>query len=319
LAAVGESYGSGLSDSAEDEWPGFSMNRAAGVPRFFPPAVAAHLVKLACDLPDDQQRSLSLWTCAELARTLQRDKIVETISPQSVQRILASYRLKPWRSHYWLNAKGPRDEEFRRRTKEICDLYTRQMEPHERVLCVDEKTSLQPRTRKFANRPARPDTPVRVEHEYRRSGALQLFGAFDVRSGNVIGVCRPRKCQEDFIALLAEIERQTPPSITIIHIVCDNLRMHSGRKVLAWLELHPRFRFHFTPVHCSWMNQIEQWFSILQRKRLSAPNFRNLEDLESKLGSFIAEWNEHAHPFRWSKASFAKVLAAAEDSLSRAA
>jgi hypothetical protein len=76
------------------------MSRAAGVPRFLPPAVAAHLVKLACDLPDNQQRCLSLWTCTELGRTLQRDKIVETISPQSVQRILASYRLKPWRSHY---------------------------------------------------------------------------------------------------------------------------------------------------------------------------------------------------------------------------
>jgi transposase len=146
-----------------------------------------------------------------------------------------------------------------------------------------------------------------------------LLEGFDTRSGNVIGVCRPGKRQEDFIELLAEIERQTPPSIALIHIVCDNLRMHSGQKVLAWLELHPRFRFHFTPVHCSWMNQIEQWFSILQRIRLAAPNFRNLEDLESKLRSFIAEWNEHAHPFRWSKASFAKVLAAAEDSLSRAA
>ena len=313
------SRGSGVSDSAENEWPGFAMSRAAGVRRVSPPAVAAHLVKLACELPDDQQRSLSLWTCAELARTLQRDGIVETISPQSVQRILACYRLKPWRSHYWLNAKGPRDEEFRRRTAEICELYTRELEPYERVLCVDEKTSLQPRTRKFRTRAARPDAPVRVEHEYRRSGALQLFGAFDTRSGSVIGVYRRRKCQEDFIVLLEEIERQTPPSITLVHIVCDNLRMHSGKKVLAWLESHPRFRFHFTPVHCSWMNQIEQWFSILQRKRLSAPNFRNLEDLEDKLRSFIVEWNAHAHPFRWSRASFAKVLAAAEDSLPRAA
>jgi transposase len=151
----------------------FCRRRMAGLfdePRggrslFFPPAVAAHLVKLACDLPDNQQRSLSLWTCAELGRTLQRDKIVETISPQSVQRILASYRLKPWRSHYWLNAKGPRDEEFRRRTEEICERYTRELESYERVLSVDEKTSLQPRTRKFATRAARPDSPVKVEHE----------------------------------------------------------------------------------------------------------------------------------------------------------
>jgi transposase len=94
--------------------------------------------------------------------------------------------------------------------------------------------------------------------------------------------------------------------------------MHSGKKALAWLESHPRFRFQFTPVHCSWMNQIEQWFSILQRKRLAAPNFRDLADLETKHHSFIAEWNEHAHPFRWSRSSFAKVLAAAEDALSRA-
>jgi DDE superfamily endonuclease len=272
-------------------------------------------VKLACELPDDQKRSLSLWTCAELARTLERDGVVESISPQTVQRILASYRLKPWRVHYWLNAKTPRDAEFRRRTEEICQLYTRELEPYERVLSVDEKTSLQPRTRKFETQAAGPGVPVRLEHEYKRCGALQLFAAFDTRSGEVIGVCRPRKRQQDFIELLNEIDRQTPSSISVIHIVCDNLRMHSGKEVQAWLERHPRFHFHFTPVHCSWMNQIEQWFSILQRKRLSAPNFRNLDDLAAKLHAFIAEWNQCAHPFRWSKTSFAKVLATVEDSL----
>src|ERR1044071_8411846 len=137
-----ESCGSGRSDSAENEWPGSAMSRGPVVHRFFPPAVAAHLVKLACDLPDDQQRSLSLWTCRELARTVQRDGIVESISAQSVQRILGSYRLKPWRVHYWLNAKAPRDAEFRRRAEQICELYTRELEPHERVLSADEKTSL---------------------------------------------------------------------------------------------------------------------------------------------------------------------------------
>lgn len=295
------------------------MSRVPVGHRFFPPAVATHLVKLACELPDDQKRSLSLWTCAELARTLERDDVVESISPQTVQRILVSYRLKPWRVHYWLNAKAPRDAEFRRRTEQICELYTRELEPYERVLSVDEKTSLQPRTRKFATRAAGPAVPVRLEHEYKRCGALQLFAAFDTRSGEVIGVCRPRKRQQDFIELLNEIDRQTPSSITLIHIVCDNLRMHSGKEVQTWLERHSRFRLHFTPVHCSWMNQIEQWFSILQRKRLSAPNFRNLDDLAEKLHAFIAEWNQYALPFRWSKRSFAKVLAVVEDSLPLAA
>jgi len=286
---------------------------------FSPPEVGTHLVKLACELPDQQGRSLSLWTCAELARTLQRDGLVESISPQSVQRILSSYRLKPWRIHYWLSPKTPRDEEFRRRTENVCDLYTRDLEPHERVLCVDEKTSLQPRPRSSVTRPAKPGLPIRLEHEYQRRGALQLFAALDTRSGEVTGICRRRKRQEDFIELLEILDRDTPTSITLLHVVCDNLIMHKGKKVQAWLAQHPRFRFHFTPVHCSWMNQIEQWFSIFQRKRLAAPNFSNLEELELKIHAFISEWNSAAHPFRWSKASFSKVLAKVESSVPVAA
>ena len=110
------------------------MSNAAGVRPVFPPEVAAHLVKLACELPDGRGRSLSLWTCAELARSLKETKVVESISPQSVQRILGSYRLKPWRVHFWLSPKAPRDEAFRQQTLEIMDLYTRPLEPHERVL-----------------------------------------------------------------------------------------------------------------------------------------------------------------------------------------
>lgn len=158
-----------------------------------------------------------------------------------------------------------------------------------------------------------------MEHEYRRCGASQLFAAFDTRSGTVIGVCRRRKRQEDFIELLSKIDRETPASVTLLHVVCDNLRMHKGKKVQVWLANHSRFRFHFTPVHCSWMNQVEQWFSILQRKRLSAPNFASVEELEAKIDAFILEWNRIAHPFRWSKASFEKVLAKVETAVEKAA
>jgi len=95
------------------------MRHVAAVRRVFPPDVATYLTKLACELPDAVGRSLSLWTCAELARALERDGIVATISPQSVQRILGSFRLKPWRVHYWLTPKGPLDEEFRRRVEDL--------------------------------------------------------------------------------------------------------------------------------------------------------------------------------------------------------
>lgn len=277
-------------------------------------------MKLACELPDAEKRSLSLWTCAELARTLKRDSVVENISPQSVQRILQSYRLKPWRVHYWLSPKTPRDEEFRKRVEDICDLYTRALGPHERVLCVDEKTSLQPRPRAAPTLPARPEgEPVRLEHEYRRAGALQLIAAMDIRTGEVIGICRRRKRQDEFIELLEEIDRKTASAVTVIYLVCDNLRVHKGKKVRAWLEQHTRFQVHFTPVHCSWMNQVEQWFSILQRKRLTAPNFEDVADLESKILAFIAEWNQTAHPFHWTKESFAKVLAKVDAALALAA
>ena len=109
--------------------------------------MSTHLVKLACELPDDAGRSLSTWTCAELARTLRANGIVDTISPQSVQRILSSHELRPWRVHHWLSTKVPRDEAFRAKVVALCDLYTRPLGAHERVFSIDEKTSLQPRTR----------------------------------------------------------------------------------------------------------------------------------------------------------------------------
>jgi len=278
------------------------------------------IVKLACELPDRVDRSLSLWTCAELARTMKRDLIVETISPQTVQRILAACKLKPWRVHHWMSPKVVRDAAFRSCVENICDLYTRPLGPHERVLSLDEKTSIQPRPRTNPTRPAMPDAvPVRLEHEYKRIGALNLLAAFDTRTGEVIGVCRRRKRMIEFIELLEEIDRRTPDSITAIHLVCDNVITHKGKLVRAWLARHARFHMHHTPVHCSWMNQIEQWFSILQRKRVGVADFASLADLEAKIGTFIAEWNEVAHPFEWTHSSFDKVLASVHDDIPAAA
>jgi transposase len=276
-------------------------------------------VKLACELPDAAGRSLSTWDCAELARTLRTSGIVETISPQSVQRILWSHKLKPWRVHHWLSTKVPRDEAFRAQVVTLCDLYTRQLGAHERVLSVDEKTSLQPRTRTSPTRPAQPGgTPMQLEHEYQRKGALNLLAAFDTRTGDVIGICRRRKRQLEFIELLEAIDRATPSTTTVIYVVLDNIITHKGKLVRAWLARHPRFQFHFTPVHCSWMNQVEQWFSILQRKRLKVSNFVDLQDLERKILSFIDEWNEEAAPFNWTEKSFEKTLAKVDAALKAA-
>ena len=288
------------------------MANAPVVRRSFPPEVAIHLVKIACERPDQVGRSLSHWDCAELARQLVTDGVVETISPQTVQRILANHKLKPWRKHLWLSPKAPRDAEFCRRVKTICTLYTRKLAPHERVLCVDEKTSLQPRTRKSPTLAAQPGLPVRVEHEYERKGALNLFAAFDTRTGKVYAHTAERKRQKEFIEFLEQLERAIPDSVTKIHLVMDNLRMHTGKQVQAWLAKHPRFKFHHPPVHCSWMNQVEQWFSILQRKRLAIVDFADKAQLAERLHAFVKEWNEHAHPLNWTRKSVTKIMAKCE-------
>jgi transposase len=276
----------------------------------FPPEVAIHVVRLACERPDSLGRSLSQWDCTELARQLIAEGVVEGISAATVRRILACHHLKPWRHHLWLYPKHPRDAAFYASISELIDLYTRLLHDDEVVLSVDEKTSLQPRPRLAPTRPAQPgNIPNRYEHEYKRRGALNLFAAFDTRSGIVFGQCYPRKRQQEFITFLEQLDAEIVPHIKTIHLVCDNVSTHHGKEVRQWLVKHPRFVLHFTPVHCSWMNQVEQWFSILQRKRLRIADFDSKEHLQAKIEQFIREWNQHAHPFNWLTKSVAKVMA----------
>jgi hypothetical protein len=281
--------------------------------------VGLHVVRLACDQPDRVGRSLSQWDCTELARQVVRDGLVPRITPETVRGLLAAQRLKPWRSHYWLHPRQPRDAAFVAQTRAVADLLTRPLAAHELVLSLDEKTSLQPRPRRAPTRPARPGQPVQVEHEYRRAGALHLFAAFDTRRGHVYGRTARRKRQAEYLAFLDELDRAIPPTITVIHLLADNVSVHHGQQVQAWLAAYPRFVPHFTPVHCSWMNPVEQWFSILQRKRLRHPDFAGLVELADRLAQFIAEWNAVAHPFRWTPQAFVKILAKTEAALPDAA
>jgi transposase len=285
----------------------------------FPPEVALHLVRRACELPEQAGRSLSQWDCAELARQLVRDEIVAAISPQTVQRMLATNRLKPWRQHVWLHPRTPRDATFAAQVRAVADLLTRLLDAHEVVLSLDEMTSLQPRSRRVPTRPAQPGRPMQVEHEYTRAGATHLFAAFDTRSGQVYGVTTRRKRQIEYLTLLEHLDHTLPATITTIHLLADNVSVHHGKLVQRWLAAHPRFVTHFTPVHCSWMNPVEQWFGILRRKRLRSTNFADLAALQRAILQFIAEWNEIAHPFRWTAASFDKILAKIDAAFSSSA
>ncbi len=278
----------------------------------FSPQVALYVVKLACERPDQVGRSLSHWNCSDLARQLKADGIVQSISSETIRGILQSHKLKPWRYHLWLSPRVPRDQQFAQQVKLLVELYTRPLARSEMVLCIDEKTNLQPRPRKALTLPPRPGSPTRLEHEYKRAGALHLFAAFDTRTGHVSARTARRKRQEEFIAFLDQLRREIPASVTRIYLVLDNLSVHKGKRTQAWLAAHPRFVCHFLPVHCSWMNQVEQWFSILQRKRLRILDFPDLDHLAERLMAFVLEWNQNAHPFNWSTKSAAKVMAKCE-------
>ena len=269
-------------------------------------------------MPDLCRRSISLWDCQELRKQLIADGVVKCISTETIRRILNHHKLKPWRVHFWLGKKAPRDEHFHSQITTICDLYTRDLSNDEIVLCFDEKTSLQPRIRLQATMPAKPGQPVLVEHEYRRRGALNLFASFNTRTGKVFGRCYQRKRAAEFIDFINQVDQATSPEIKHIHIVLDNLKTHKTKAVQEWLAQHPRFHFHFTPVHCSWMNQVEQWFSILQRKRFRIADFVSIDEMERKIMDFINEHNNQAHPFNWTTKSVTKVMAFVERYLQKA-
>lgn len=237
--------------------------------------------------------------------------MVDQISAETVRRVLQSHRLRPWRWHHWLSRRVPRDASFVHQVQSVVDLYTRPLGQDEVVVCVDEKTSLQPRKRLRPTLAARPGSPLLVEHEYERAGALNLFAAFDTRTGRVIGMTARRKRAAEFLAFLEYLDAHTDPAIATIHVVLDNLRVHKGKAATAWLTRHPRFAFHFPPVHCSWLNQVEQWFGIIQRKLLRLANYPSCDHLAEAIHRYIEHWNRQAHPFNWGSGSLTRLMASA--------
>ena len=281
---------------------GFLTPLAAGPRAVFPPEVALHVGRLACERPALVGRSLSAWDCTDLARQLMTAGSVEAISAATGRRMLAAHQLKPWRQHAWLDPKPPREAACYSTVSALIALDTRPLRPEEVVLSVEEKTSLPPRPRRAR---------TRHEHESKRAGALHLLAAFDTRSGPVYGHCEARKRPRAWITFLEALEAQIDAHIHTIHLVCDHVRTHQGKEVRPWVAKHPRFGVQFTPVHGSWMNHVEQWCSLLQRQRLRLVAFDSHDHLRAKLEQFVRAWNQQAHPFNGSTTSVAKVMAAA--------
>jgi hypothetical protein len=299
----------GVSPSAARGW---STLLAAAPRAVVPPEVAIPLVRLAGERPALLGRSLAPWDGRAVARQLTAEAIVEAIAASTVRRRRAAHPLKPWRHHLWRYPTHPREAGLYATVSARLDRYTRPLHADEIGLWREEKPARQPRPRPSPPLPAPPyHRPNRCEQADKRARALNLFAACATRSGQVYGPCEDRKRQADCIAVLEPLDQEIPEPIRTIHRVCDHGRTHHGQEVARGSAHHPRFVVHFTPGHCSWMTPVDQWCSLLQRKRLRMGDLPTNDQLRAKLEPCIGEWNQQAHPVNWSVPSVAKVMAEA--------
>ncbi len=258
---------------------------------------------LACELPARHAVPLARWSLAELRREVMAHGVVAQISGATLWRWLSQDALRPWRHRSWI---FPRDPEFARKAGRILDLYERRWQgaplgPREYVVCADEKTRIQARRRKHPSRPPAPGRPMRVEHEYARAGAWAYLAAWDVHRAKVFGRCEAKTGIAPFERLVAQVMRQEPyRSARRVFWIVDNGSAHRGQRAIARLQARwPTLVLVHTPVHASWLNQIEIYFSVVQRKVLTPNDFPSLAAVKDRLLRFQARYAQAAKPFQW--------------------
>jgi transposase len=253
-------------------------------------------VAVACQGVEEREvGGFAHYSVRDLARLVAGRGEILTMSPATVQRILAALVLKPHRMRYFLTRTDP---QFAEKMAEILDLYL-QPPPRCRILCLDEKTHIQGLERLHPTLPLRPGLVERQEFEYVRHGTVDLFAAFDVRTGEVFAQCYQRHTNLEFRHFLRALRARDPDSRW--HLIVDNAGYHKKQAVLDWCAAQrPTVTLHWVPTHGSWLNQVEIWFSILSRKCLRRANVRSTQDLRDLIHRFIKTWNTHfAHPFDW--------------------
>jgi transposase len=261
--------------------------------------VLALVIAIACELPSRLGLPLSRHFASSVRQVVRTEGV--TISVRSVQRILARHHLKPWRYMSWMH---PRDPKFAEKARVILDLYAglwegKALGPRDQVISADEKTSIQARQRQVVA--SEPGRPGRVESDYERRGALQYLCAWDVRRGIPWGRCVLKTGIQPFIELVDTVMAMEPyRSAPRVFWIVDNGSSHQGEKAVRRLrQRHPNLILVHTPVHASWLNQIEVFFSIVQRKVLTPAVADSLQDLAARILAFEADYRRLPRPMRW--------------------
>lgn len=227
------------------------------------------------------------WSCRKLARQL-------GVSKDTVQRILVQAELRPHRLERYMASPDP---DFEQKAADIIGLYLNPPQ-HAAVFCVDEKTAIQALDRQDPVLPLSPGRAERHGFEYYRHGTLSLYAALEVKTGRVQGQTAARHTSEEFVGFLEALVKQRRRGQQI-HIILDNLSAHKTSKVEQFLAAHPNVQFHFTPTYSSWLNQVEIWFSKIERDVIARGVFTSVPDLARKLMRYIKAYCNTAKPFRW--------------------
>jgi hypothetical protein len=276
----------------------------------FPPQVRAQVTATACSLPQQSGVPLTRWSHAGIRRqvaVLMPGQLAP--SSRSVGRWLKAERLRPWRYHNWQHIHDP--EQFLLRARPVLQLYMQALSLASQgtwLVCMDEKTSIQAREGEEPPRPAKVGRPQLQEARYERHGALHLFGALSVADGEVYGVSRDRKRFVDFQSVISQtiVPEALSRQMHTVKLILDNGTTHAPKQLERWLQQLPvvregklTFEVFWLPTNASWLDQMEIWFSILQRKRLQPNHFKNLQELEQAITDFIAYYNQEAKPIKW--------------------
>jgi len=275
----------------------------SGRPPRFTPVQVARVKALACTHPADHALPLSRWSCPDLARHAVAAGICRAISSSTVRRWLTQDPIKPWQFQSWIFITDP---DFETRAKRILDLYAgtwdgKPLGVNDYVISSDEKTSIQARCRCHPTLPPGRSRIMRVNHDYHRRGAVAYLAAYDVHRARVHGRCEDTTGIDPFMRLVQQVMSQEPyKSADRVFWVVDNGSSHRGQAAIDRLTAQfPNAVMVHTPVHASWLNQVEIYFSIVQRKVLSPNDFTDTDVVAQRLADFEGRYNQTAEPFRW--------------------
>ena len=268
--------------------PALADRPRSGRPEVYGPDVRLQIVATATSVPPD---GVTAWTHSLIAGQLSGTGI----SVSQAGRILASLELAPHRVRGWLNRRD--DEQFWAQAAAVCDAYLRP-DPGTAVICIDEKTGIQARSRRYPGLLPAPGRLARREFEYVRHGTVSIVAALHVSTGQVVAEPIARNDSATFTGFLHRLEQCIDPRLKI-RLVMDNGSSHTSRATRAWLAAHPRITVTYTPKHASWLDMAELWFSVLTRALLRRGEFTSRADLAEKITSFAVRYNCTARPFTW--------------------